>query len=48
MAQSVACLTLELKVLGSISGPASLSFLLPLLQEGQMSVTGHEVLFNRP
>ena len=48
VAQSVGHLTRKSEVLGSISG---LLFLLPQIQEGQLSVTGewyvHEVLVNR-
>ena len=40
VAQSVGHLTRESEVLGSIPG---LSFLLPLIQEGQLSVTGDSV-----
>ena len=41
VAQSVVCLTQEPEVPGSIPGPGHiLSFLLPLIQEGELSVTG--------
>ena len=40
VAQSVARLTQEPEVPGSVLGPAYLSFLLPLIQEGQLLVTG--------
>ena len=40
IAQSVAHLTQEPEVPGLIPGPAILSFLLPLIQEGQLPVTG--------
>ena len=40
-AQSVACLTEEAKVPGTIPSPATyFRFPLPLIQEGQLSVTG--------
>ena len=41
MAQSVACLTQEPKV--EIRSGHILSFLLPLIQEGQLSVTGESM-----
>ena len=34
------CLTREPEILGSVLSPATLSFLLLLIQEGQLSVTG--------
>ena len=40
IAQSVGHLVRKSEVLGSIPGLATLSFLLPLIQEGQLSVTG--------
>ena len=44
VAQSVGHLTRKSEVLGSISGLATiLSFLLPLIQEGQLSVTGESM-----
>ena len=43
MAQTVAGLTQEPEVPGLISGPATVSFLLPLIQEGHLSVTGESM-----
>ena len=43
VAQSVGHLTRKSGVLGSIPGLAILSFLLPLFQEGQLSVTGESM-----
>ena len=43
VAQSVGHLTRKSEVLGSIPGLATLSFLLPLIQEGQLSVTGENM-----
>ena len=41
--QSVGHLTRKSEVLGSIPGLAILSFLLPLIQEGQLSVNGESM-----
>ena len=43
VAQSVGHLTRKSEVLGLIPGLATLSFLLPLIQEGQLSVTGESM-----
>ena len=43
VAQSVGRLTCKSEVLGSIPGLAILSFFLPLIQEGQLSVTGESM-----
>ena len=43
VAQSVGHLTRKSGFLGSIPGLATYSFLLPLFQEGQLSVTGESM-----
>ena len=43
VAQSVGHVTRKSEVLGSIPGLATLPFLLPLIQEGQLSVTGESM-----
>ena len=47
VAQSIGHLTRKSEVLGSITGLATY-FLLPLIQEGQLSITGESMCTDRP